>query len=116
MSSTIQILADKFYGGMQPIVDYYNEIRPGNTQPLAISETCEPGFEIKLNPTELNRHLEWIKELGMLSDYNNTVRQVRIYGNGFLKSGSHSGLKKEETELLFQALQHCLGKDKVIMV
>jgi hypothetical protein len=114
--STIQILADRFYGGMEPIVKFYNDNRPANTEPLAVTRTCEPGFEIKLNPAELDDNMNWLKERGRLSDYNDTVRQVRIYGNGFLKSGYHMKLTDEENKLLFRALQHCLGKDKVIMV
>lgn len=113
MASTIQILADKFYGGLEPIVRFYNENRPPNTEPLAVTRTCEPGFEVKLNPVELKEHLDWLKEKRSLTDYNDTVRQVRISGNGFLKSGYHMELKYEETELLYRALQHCLGEDKV---
>jgi hypothetical protein len=114
--STIQILADRFYGGIEPIVKFYNENRPANTEPLAVTKTYEPGFEIKLNQTELHDHMKWLKERGSLSDYNDTVRQVRIYGNGFLQSGCHMKLTDEENKLLFQAIQHCLGKDKVILV
>jgi hypothetical protein len=51
-----------------------------------------------------------------LSDYNDTVRQLRFTGESKLTSGGHIGFTPEETNLLFRALKHSLGENAVIMV
>ena len=114
--TTIQILADKLYGGFAPVLKFYNEHKPADAMPLCKAGTAELGFEIPLNPTELKDHLDYMRNRGRLTDYNDKVRQLRISGNGFLKSGFYMGFTKAETDILYQALKHSLGKDKVIMV
>ena len=116
--STIQILADKLYGGFEPVLTFYNYHKPADAMPLCEANIAELGFEILLNPTELNIHLEYIRLRtgGRLTNYNDTVKQLRISGNGFLTSGYYMGFSEEETELLFLALKHSLGENKVIMV
>jgi len=114
--STIQVLPETLKGGYAPICAYYNANKPADWAPLRKLQRSEGGFEIDLNHEELKRSLEWAKRMGGLSDDNDRIRQLRWTGNGFLKCHYNIGFTKEQTELLFQALKHCLGDDQVIMV
>lgn len=116
--SSIKFIAEKLYGGYQPILDYYNKNKPAEAEPLEKTSAVEGGFEIKLNKTELEKHLKQLEKWrgSTLRDYNDTVKQMRFTGNSELTSGGHVGFSKAETKLLFQALQHSLGADQVILM
>ena len=114
--STIQVLPETLKGGYKPICDYYNANKPADWAPLSKLQRAEGGFEIYLTQEELKSSLEWNKRMGILSDNNDCIRQLRWVGKGFLKSEFNIGFTKEQTELLFQALQHSLGQDQVLMV
>jgi hypothetical protein len=114
--TTIKFIADKLYGGYQPILDFYNENKPLGAEPLGRCLTAEGGFEIKLNPEELKQHLEHMPRFSTFTDYNDTVKQLRFTGDSKLTSGGYMGFNKEETELLFRALQHSLGADQVMYI
>jgi hypothetical protein len=106
--TTIKVLIDTLPGGYGPIIEYYNANKPADWMPIAKAGVAEGGFEIKLNPDELARKMNWY------SDYNDRVRQLR-WSDGKLLSNCYVGFTDEQTALLFQALQQSLG-DQVIML
>jgi hypothetical protein len=115
--STIQVLPLTLKGGYEPICDYYNANKPADWAPLSKLQRSEGGFQIDLNTEEKKRSLEWAKRIGGLPpDNNDIIRQLRWTGKGFLKSEFNIGFTEEQTQLLFQALQHSLGEGQVLMV
>ena len=109
---TIQVLVDTFKKEIYKVVtDYYNQNKPDGWTELISGRFDEGGFEMALD-TELLQ-----KQLGRgYRDTNQLVRQVR-WNHGKLVSGwQHIPFTDEQTELLFRALQHGFGVDKVVMV
>ena len=115
--TTIHFKVDKLSGGYEPVLKYYNANKPVGSQPLCEAKVAEGGFEIKLNAKELEHQKTYFKGRGgILSDYNNTVRQLRFAPGACLSSGYRAGFTQAETELLFLALQHSLGANSVLML
>jgi hypothetical protein len=102
--TTIKVLTDTLSGGYGPILEYYNTNKPHDWNPLRRLQVYEGGFEIALNESYTRP-----------TDYNDSVKQLR-WSRGCLSSGGYIGFNFEETFLLFKALQHSLGEDKVIFV
>ena len=113
--STIQVLPETLKGGYAPICAYYNANKPADWAPISKLQRAEGGFEIDLTQEELKSSLQWCKRMGGFPDDNNRIRQLRWTGKGFLTSDGYTGFTEEQTQLLFQALKHCLGDDQVIM-
>ena len=103
--TTIKVLTDTLSGGYDPILTHYNANKPHGWNPLRRLKVYEGGFEIALNNESYTRP----------TDYNDMVKQLR-WSRGCLSSGGYIGFNCEETLLLFKALQHSLGEDKVIFV
>ena len=114
--STIYVLTPTLKDGYGPICDYYNANKPADWTRISKLQRSEGGFEVDLNPEEKKRQSEWNKRMGGLSDDNDKIRQLRWTNNGYLKSNGYLGFTWEQTQLLFQSLQHSLGADKVTMV
>jgi hypothetical protein len=114
--STIHVLTPTLTYGYKPICDYYNANKPTDWTSLTKLDCYERGFTVDLTPEELKQSLEWRKNIGGLFDDNDTIRQLRWTGNGFLKNQGYIGFTEEQTRLLFQALKESLGDDQVIMV
>ncbi len=106
--TTIHVLTDKLQGGYQPILDFYNQNKPSEWAVLRKAGACEGGFECDLPSKEIRNNT-------YLCDTNSLVQQVR-WSRGKLVKMSYIGLGAEQTKLLFRALQHSLGQDKVVMV
>ena len=106
--TTIKVLTDTLSGGYGPILEYYNTNKSPGWNPLRRSQVYEGGFEIALNEKTNESYTR-------PTDYNDRVKQLR-WSRGCLRSGGYIGFNCEETLLLFKALQHSLGEDKVIFV
>jgi len=112
----IYFKVDKLYGGYAPVLAYYNENKPESAQLLCEANVAEGGFEIKLNAEELAARMEYLRDRDRMSDYNDTVRQLRFSGENCLRSLPwYAGFTREETALLLRALQHSLGAGNVSM-
>jgi len=109
----IKFIIDKLIGGYQPVLDYYNLNKPEGSLQLCRAGVAEGGFEIHLTEEEMKN----IQEHNYYCDYNSTVRQLRFGGSGStLTSGYHMGFTREETLLLFKALESSLGVGQVILI
>ena len=106
--TTIHVLTEKLKGGYKPILDFYNQNKPSEWTELKEAGVCEGGFECDLPIEELV-----VMRQTRYSDKNNLVQQVR-WSRGKLLSMGYRGLGYEQTQLLFRALQHSLGEDKVV--
>ncbi len=105
----IKFIIDRLKGGYPPVLEYYNKHKPEGSPKLFRSNVAEGGFEILLTEEEMKN-----KRKG---DYNTTVRQLRFGGFGdTLTSGYYMGFTREETLLLFKALESSLGKGQVILI
>ena len=106
--TTIHVLTEKLKGGYKPILDFYNQNKPEEWTELKEAGVAEGGFECDLPIEELV-----VLRQSRYSDKNNLVQQVR-WSRGKLLSMGYIGLGYEQTQLLFRALQHSLGDDKVV--
>ena len=114
--STIKVLTDTLKGGYEPIIRYYNENKPEDAMELRKLDRSEGGFELSLNMEQLASQREWSSRFNRFGlDHNETIKQLR-WSRGRLESGCYIGFNKEETALLFRALQHSLGAQNVVMV
>lgn len=107
--STIHVLTETLKDGYAPILQYYNTNKPFHWNPILEGGFAEGGFEIKLEHELLQE-----AKKDRYYDKNSVVRQVR-WCKGKLESGLYIPLTEEQTVLLFQALQHSLGKENVVL-
>jgi hypothetical protein len=111
--STIKVLTNTLKGGYGPIIKYYNENKAADAMELRELARSEGGFELSLNTEQLESQQDWHNQ--MFLDDNDTIKQLR-WSRGRLESGCYIGFNKQETALLFRALQHSLGAESVVMV
>ena len=108
---TIKVLVDTFkqeiYG---QVTTYFNQHKPQEWKNLIEGRFAEGGFEIELEDEFLARQ----KAKG-LRNPNDLFRQVR-WNKGTLDSFYYIPFTAEQTELLFCALQHGFGANKVIII
>ena len=100
----------------EEVIDYYNQNKPLKWEPLSKLNRAEGGFQIALSPIELDKHIKYLESRfgNNLIDENDEIKQLR-WSNGMLRSNYHMGFTKEETMLLYKALQNSLGKEYVIL-
>lgn len=89
---------------LQLVLDYYNMNKEATDEPLELLDRCEGGFKINLS---------YLKNLQ--GNENDKIKQVR-WNKGFLTSKGFISFKEKEKMLLYEALAHVLGKDKVTIV
>jgi hypothetical protein len=87
---------------IQQILDYYNENKPEEAEPLERLDRCEDGFQIKLS---------YMKE--QMGDINKKIKQVR-WNKGYLLSKGYISFKNDEEMLLYESLVYVLGSNNVI--
>jgi hypothetical protein len=105
MSFVIAVKIGNLPNGYQPILDYYNQNRKSNTQPLEKLPRCEGGFMIKLPDYDEIKSLE----------INNKIQQLR-WSKRQLVSDIYYGFNDEQLELLYDALCYSLGEDNVCKI
>lgn len=89
---------------LQLVLDHYNMNKETTDEPLELLDRCEGGFKINLS---------YLKNLQ--GNENDKIKQVR-WNKGFLTSKGFISFREKEKMLLYEALVHVLGKDKVTMV
>ena len=105
----LSFMQKTLFCGYQSVLDYYNLHKSEDSKELRISGAAEGGFEISLTEEELNSRPK--------GDYNTTVRQLRFGGFGnTLTSNFNIGFTREQTLLLFKALESSLGVGQVILI
>jgi hypothetical protein len=87
---------------MHEILDYYNENKSAEEEPLEILDRCEVGFQIKLS---------YMKE--QMGDINQRIKQVR-WNKGYLTSKGCISFRYKEKMLLYESLINTLGSNNVI--
>lgn len=108
---TIKVLVDTFKRETyQHVTSFYNGNKPADWKNLIEGRFAEGGFEIELEDDYLNR-----QRAKGLSNPNDLFRQVR-WSNGTLVSFGYFPFTAEQTELLYRALKHGFGADKVILI
>jgi hypothetical protein len=86
------------------VLDYYNMNKETMEEPLELLNRCEIGFKINIS---------YLKH--MQGDENDKIKQVR-WKKGCLTSNGFISFKEKEKMLLYEALAHVLGKDKVTIL
>lgn len=89
---------------LQLVLDYYNINKEPTEEPLELLDRCEGGFKINIS---------YLKQ--QQGDENNKIKQVR-WKKGCLTSNGYISFKEKEKMLLYEALAHVLGKEKVIIL
>jgi len=102
MSFVIAVKIGSLPDGYEPILNYYNNNRDPNTQPLEKLPRCEGGFMIKLP------NYDEIKDF----EINNKIQQLR-WCKRQLVSDIYIGFDNEQLNLLYEALCSCLGETNV---
>ena len=112
---TIKVLAPRLKS-YEEVIDYYNQHKPLEWEPLSKLNRSEGGFQIALSPIELEKHIKYLESRygNNLIDENDEIKQLR-WSKGMLHSNYHMGFTNEETMLLYEALQNSLGKEYVIL-
>ena len=87
---------------MQQILDYYNENKSTEEEPLERLDSCEGGFQIKLS---------YMKH--QMGDIDKKIKQVRCH-NGYLTSKGYISFRYKEKMLLYDSLVYVLGSNNVI--
>ena len=109
--TTIKVLVDTFKADLyQVVTDFYNQHKPKEWTQLISGRFAEGGFETALEYEFLQAQLAKGH-----TNKNSLFRQVR-WSKGKLVSGYYIPFTKEQTALLFLALQQAFGAEKVIMV
>jgi hypothetical protein len=84
------------------VIEYYNQNKPNNWNPLEKLDRAEGGFQIKLDKVPYN------------TDVNYTIKQVR-WNNKYLTSGLYIYFSDTETKLLYDSLCHVFGSENVVL-
>jgi hypothetical protein len=87
----------------EPIVEYYNQIKPPDWNPIEKLNRIEGGFQIKLDDFDNGRSI----------DINQKIKQVRWYKQQLITPIAMFGFTMEEEYLLYQSFLHVHGKDEV---
>ena len=89
---------------LQLVLDYYNMYKEPSEEPLELLDRCEDGFKINISYL-----------IGEQANENDKIKQVR-WSKGCLTSQGFISFKEKETMLLFDALVHVLGQNKVTII
>jgi len=89
---------------LQLVLDYYNMNKEPSEEPLELLHRCEGGFKINIS---------YLKE--QQGNENDKIKQVR-WSKGCLTSKGFISFKEKEKMLLYDALVHVLGQDKVTII
>lgn len=84
------------------VLEYYNNNRPEDFNPLEKLDRAEGGFQIKLDNVPYN------------TDVNYTVKQLR-WKNKYLTSGLYIDFSDEELKLLYKSLCNVFGNENVVL-
>ena len=87
----------------EPIIEYYNQNKPPDWNPIEKLNRLEGGFQIKMEDFDHNRSL----------DINNRIKQVRWYKQQLITPIAMFGFSKEEEYLLYQSFLHVHGENEV---
>lgn len=98
----IKVLVDTISNAnIQNILNYYNQNKPIDSEPLQMLDRYEGGFQISLtNMKDIN------------CDDNKKIKQLRWH-NGCLVSSYYIGFDMDEEELLYKSLVNVLGQENV---
>jgi len=108
---TIKVLVATFKKEVyQQVTAFYNQNKPAGWKNLIEGRFAEGGFEIELEDDYVNSQ----RAKGR-SNPNDLFRQVR-WSQGRLESFYYIPFTEEQTELLYRALQHGFGADKVVLI
>ena len=89
---------------LQLIIDYYNMNKEPTDEPLELLRRCEGGFKINIS---------YLKQ--QQGNENDKIKQFR-WNKGSLTSNGYISFREKEKLLLYDALVHVLGKDKVTIL
>lgn len=81
----------------QRILQYYNEHKPADEEPLERLPRAEGGFQIQI-----------ASKKNLACDANEKIRQLR-WSRGELVSGFYIGFTAKQEAMLYEALLHGLG-------
>jgi hypothetical protein len=84
------------------ILEFYNEHKPTDEEPLEKLDRAEGGF--KINAKKAIPHHE----------PNNNIRQLRWYHQRLIGYDTYNQLTSDEQDLLYKSLTAVLGKDMVV--
>tara|TARA_X000000950_G_C13875976_1_gene644847 strand:- start:17 stop:631 length:615 start_codon:yes stop_codon:yes gene_type:complete len=88
----------------EPIIEYYNQNKPPDWNPIEKLNRIEGGFQIKLKGFNHDRSLV---------DINQRIKQVRWCRQQLTTPIAMFGFTMEEEYLLYQSFLHVYGKDEV---
>ena len=100
----IKVLLDTIsYEDIQKVLDYYNQNKPLDNEPLLRLNRYEGGFKINISDMK-----------DAICDANLKIKQLRWH-RGFLVSQYYIGFNDDESELLYKSLVNVLGENNVIL-
>lgn len=100
---TIKVNVDTIsHEDIQQVVDYYNQNKSVDEEPISRLHRYEGGFQISLP------HMK-----DVMCDANNKIKQLRWHKQS-LVAGFYMGFSDSEEELLYKSLVHVLGESLVI--
>lgn len=104
MSNTICVKIKYLPNGYQPIIDYYNQNKPKDSQNLEKLDRQEGGFKIKFDNYD-----------NLDCDENDKIYQLR-WSKGKLVSNGYYNFRLEQLKLLYKSLKTCLGEENVYSI
>jgi len=101
---TIEVIIDSFsYDEQKQIIDYYNNHKQPDEEPLEQLDRAEGGFKIKI------AHLKNID-----CDENKKIKQLR-WDKKRLVEKIYMGFNENEEKLLYESMVQILGSENVIL-
>jgi len=101
---TIKVIIDSFsYDEQKQIIDYYNNHKQPDEEPLEQLDRAEGGFKIKIT------HLKNIH-----CDENKKIKQLR-WDKKRLVEKTYMGFNENEEKLLYESMVQILGSENVIL-
>jgi hypothetical protein len=88
---------------IQKVIEYYNENKPVDEEPLSRLHRYEGGFQIRLP------HMSEV-----MCDANKKIKQLRWHKQ-CLVAGFYMGFTDSEEQLLYKSLVHVLGESIVTL-
>jgi hypothetical protein len=95
-----------------PVLNWYNEHKPADWQPIAEAGRCEGGFEVRLTAAELDA----LRQRNRTLDPNDYFRQLEWHRRALRQHQGYAALRGDEIVLLGKALQAVFGEDKVEII
>jgi len=89
---------------LQLVLDYYNMYKEVNEEPLELLDRCGGGFKINISYL-----------IGQQGNENDKIKQVR-WSKGCLTSKGFISFREKEKMLLYDALVHVLGQNKITII